>query len=361
MSLVSKTIFLSDTHNYHVDWQSLLGEGSYGKVVPGVHLPSQDLVAIKVANEGRQEDFLRGISIFKMLGSHRNVIPMWDSVCVDSCSAIVFPRIDCDLVAYARTCGDKGRLQADIVRKLGWHMNLGLAYIHSRGIIHRDLHVGNVLVHTSPLRACIADLGFAKALGATCQADQSYTLCAIQFRAPEIMFGAQYGQAIDMWGLGCIIAQMAIGKMVFGHRSDFPSQWGTLVVMASLLGTPCESTWPGLTRLPHFTAHLPKFAPGGLSLIWILCEISLEFTSLCLAYDPAKRLSAMQALEHKYYQTSGVARAHARQHQHNVDADYHPDQTSSCCVPFSGQVAADFLLGKKMDEMTPAYVEQDQS
>lgn len=355
-------------HNYHVDWDVLLGRGSWGTVVAGVHKPSQDSVAIKYSigeEEGerareKREGLKHEIDIYKVLGSHTNVLSMWDSALAGNNVAIVLPRLDCDLIEYMLKHGHNSRLPPVLVRKFAWQITLGLAYIHSRDIVHRDLHTGNVLVHIKPLRAVIADFGFARCLEATCQVDKYYTLCAVQFRAPELILGKSYGQAIDVWALGCIVAHISLGVMIFGHKTDFPSEWGTLVAIASLLGTPCEATWPGVTSLPHFTAgKLPQLPSRGLLSIWTSCEAALDFTSSCLVYDPLKRMTAMHALEHKYYQTEGVVRVYALHHQHNVDPDTHPDATSACCVPFAGQVATDFLLGKTFDEFTPAYVEED--
>ena len=84
---------------YDVEWDLVLGKGNYGKVMAGVHRPSSDRVAIKCMNEIK--DGLREIDMLAMLGTHPNVLPMWDHVLVDSGIAIVFPREACDLLSYS--------------------------------------------------------------------------------------------------------------------------------------------------------------------------------------------------------------------------------------------------------------------
>lgn len=91
----------------------------------------------------------------------------------------------------------------------------GLKYLHSAGIIHRDLKPGNLLVN-SDCRLKICDFGFARAV----QKDQS-TLMTLEvvtqyYRAPELLAGCRhYDTAIDMWAVGCILAELLGRKILF--------------------------------------------------------------------------------------------------------------------------------------------------
>jgi glycogen synthase kinase 3 beta len=94
-----------------------------------------------------------------------------------------------------------------MVKVMMWQLLRGLAFIHSKNIMHRDIKPQNLLVTASGLLV-IADFGSAK------QIDQTSTsyICSRHYRAPELIFGSKsYTQAIDIWSAGCVLFEMLTG------------------------------------------------------------------------------------------------------------------------------------------------------
>ena len=94
-----------------------------------------------------------------------------------------------------------------------------LAYIHGKGICHRDIKPQNVLVNPKTHMVKMCDFGSAKKLMKG-QGNVAY-ICSRYYRAPELIFGAtEYTNAIDVWSTGCVIAEMIIGKPIFPGSSS---------------------------------------------------------------------------------------------------------------------------------------------
>lgn len=121
------------------------------------------------------------------------------------------------------------------------------------------------------------------------------------FRAPELLYGStQYGLEIDLWSLGCVFAELFTLEPLFPGTSDI-DQLGRVM---DVLGNLNEEVWPGCSRLPDYKmisfdkvenpmgieARMPRRAPDEVTLVKKL-----------VSYDPAKRATAMELLQDKYF------------------------------------------------------------
>ncbi|ETN79546.1 kinase domain protein [Necator americanus] len=125
----------------------------------------------------------------------------------------------------------------------------GMKYIHSLYIMHRivkDLKPENILV-TSHNQVKIADFGQACLFYPGEDREYEENVATRQYRAPELLFGCRhYTPAVDIWALGCILAEFVNVFPLFPGNSDIEQ----ITRIFSVLGTPSEHTWPSWTTMP---------------------------------------------------------------------------------------------------------------
>ena len=108
-----------------------------------------------------------------------------------------------------------------------------LAYLHSLGICHRDIKPQNLLTDPRSHVLKLCDFGSSKAL----QPDEPSVayICSRYYRAPELIFGAtDYTVTIDIWSMGCVFAELVLGKPVFPGDTGIDQ----LLEIIKILGTP---------------------------------------------------------------------------------------------------------------------------
>lgn len=131
---------------------------------------------------------------------------------------IIFELMEADLhtVIRAEICRDEQ------IRYIIYQLILALCFIHSLKIIHRDLKPSNILIN----RDCsikLADFGLARYMeGVEKCPDPVLTdyVATRWYRAPELLLGSPaYNSKIDMWGFGCIMAEIYMSKPLFPGSS----------------------------------------------------------------------------------------------------------------------------------------------
>lgn len=137
-------------------------------------------------------------------------------------------------------------------------MLCGLKYIHSADVLHRDLKPGNLLVNADcELKIC--DFGLARGFSENPDENAGFMteyVATRWYRAPEIMLSfTNYTKAIDIWSVGCILAELLGGKPIFRGK-DYVDQLNQILM---ILGTPPESTLQriGSHRAQNYVRSLP--------------------------------------------------------------------------------------------------------
>ncbi|XP_067882688.1 serine/threonine-protein kinase NLK2-like isoform X2 [Heterodontus francisci] len=191
-------------------------------------------------------------------------------------------------------------LSSDHIKVFLYQILRGLKYLHSAGILHRDIKPGNLLVNSNcVLKIC--DFGLARLEELDERQHMTQEVVTQYYRAPEILMGcAHYDSSIDVWSVGCIFAELLGRRILFQAQSPIQQ----LDLITDLLGTPpplslhsaCEGAKTHILRGQH--------KPPSLSVLYMLSDEATHeaIHLLCrmLVFDPVKRISAHEALTHPY-------------------------------------------------------------
>eukprot|EP00746_Dinoflagellata_sp_MGD_P166643 gnl/MRDRNA2_/MRDRNA2_96686_c0_seq1.p1 gnl/MRDRNA2_/MRDRNA2_96686_c0~~gnl/MRDRNA2_/MRDRNA2_96686_c0_seq1.p1 ORF type:complete len:319 (-),score=60.66 gnl/MRDRNA2_/MRDRNA2_96686_c0_seq1:113-1069(-) len=280
----------------------LLGEGTYGKVYKARSHKSGELVAMKQMKLGGEEEgvpstAIREIALLKEL-SHTNVVKLLDVFCSAAKLVLVFEFLDQDLKKYMKAL--KVPLPPATIKNLAFQLCRGVEFCHANRILHRDIKPQNLLVDNR-LRLKIADFGLARAYSVPVP-KYTHEVVTVWYRAPEILLGsAIYSVPVDLWSVGCVLAEMATGAPLFAGDSEID----TIFKIFQKLGTPTEADWPGLSELPDFKPSFPKWpARGWESIGNTAAQVGpdgIDLLRKLTSYDPKRRWSARKAMGHPYF------------------------------------------------------------
>ncbi|CAK5273806.1 unnamed protein product [Mycena citricolor] len=276
-----------------------IGEGTYAVVYRGREASTNRKVAIKKIKVGQFKDGLdmsaiREVKYLREL-KHQNVIEV-PSRCFllqdESQSCVGIFGLGFGAIIKDRTLVF---LPADIKSWIAMTFR-GLEFCHRNWILHRDLKPNNLLI-ASDGQLKIADFGLARDFAdpghkMTCQVITRW------YRPPELLFGSRYySTAVDIWSVGCIFAELMLRTPYMAGESDMDQ----LKTIFRALGTPTEQDWPGHTKLPDYVP-IGQFPKTPLRDLFTAASAdTLNLLGQCLVYEPRKRLSAKDALNHAYF------------------------------------------------------------
>ncbi|KAG8745736.1 MAP kinase Pmk1 [Ceratobasidium sp. 414] len=290
----------------------VVGEGAYGIVCSAMHRPTGRKVAIKKIAPFDHSMFclrtLRELKLLKFLseaGVSENIISILDIIKPPSLEAfkevyLIQELMETDMHRVIRTQD----LSDDHAQYFIYQTLRALKALHSADVIHRDLKPSNLLLNANcDLKVC--DFGLARSVK-TAEPSGTETgfmteyVATRWYRAPEIMLTfKQYTKAIDVWSVGCILAEMLSGKPLFPGR-DYHHQ---LTLILDVLGTPTLDEFYAITtrRSRDYIRALPfrKRRPFA-QLFPNASALAVDFLTKTLTFDPKKRITVEDALCHPY-------------------------------------------------------------
>lgn len=283
--------------------ESVIGSGTYGKVFKAIHVYTKNLVALKkIRMEGEKDGFpVTAIREIKLLQSlkHENVVQLQEVMVENNDCFMVFEYLSHDLTGLLNHPTFK--LEHSHKKHLAKQLFDGLNHLHRRGVLHRDIKAANILIsNTGQLK--LADFGLARFYSKTGHPDYTNRVITIWYRSPELLLGeTQYGPAVDIWSAACVMIE------IFTKHAIFPGDGGEinqLDKIYNVLGTPTRSEWPGLVDMAWFELLRPvERKPNTFAEKYQerLTPAAFDLLQAMFLYDPVKRPTAGDVLEHPYF------------------------------------------------------------
>ncbi|SOV10859.1 glycogen synthase kinase 3, putative [Plasmodium sp. gorilla clade G2] len=283
---------------------NIIGNGSFGVVYEAICIDTSEKVAIKKVLQDPQYKN-RELMIMKNL-NHKNIIYLKDYYYTEAFKKnekniylnVVMEYIPQTVHKYMKYYSRNNQsLPLFLVKLYSYQLCRALSYLHSKFICHRDLKPQNLLIDPKTHTLKLCDFGSAKSLLAG-QRSVSY-ICSRFYRAPELMLGStNYTTHIDLWSLGCIIAEMILGYPIFSGQSSVDQ----LVRIIQVLGTPTEEQLKEMNpnyadiKFPDVKSKdLRKVFPKGTP------DEAINLITQFLKYEPLKRLNPIEALADPFF------------------------------------------------------------
>ncbi|XP_019760490.1 dual specificity tyrosine-phosphorylation-regulated kinase 2 isoform X2 [Dendroctonus ponderosae] len=313
---------------YRYEVLKVIGKGSFGQVVKAYDHASHTHVALKMVRNKKRfhRQALEEVRILEHLRKQdkdntMNIIHMLDSFNFRNHMCITFELLSINLYELIKKNKFKG-FSLQLVRKFCHSLLLCLEALNQNKIIHCDMKPENILLKQQG-RSGLKVIDF----GSSCyEQNRVYTYIQSRFyRAPEVILGARYGMPIDMWSLGCILAELLMGFPLLPGEDEGDQ----LACIMELLDHPPQKLLDQSKRAKNFISSkgIPRYCtcstlddgsivlsvgvsrrgkprgpPGSKDLKRALkgCEdpLFLDFIARCLEWDPDERMTPAQALRH---------------------------------------------------------------
>lgn len=290
-----------------------VGKGAYGIVWKAVDKKTRITVALKkifdaFQNSTDAQRTYREIMFLQELNRehHENIIRLINVLKADNDKDIylVFDYMEINLHAVIRA----NILEEVHKRYILYQIVNALTYMHSGELLHRDMKPSNVLLN-SDCHVKLCDFGLARSV-TDIEDDKSVVMtdyvATRWYRAPEILLGStKYTKAVDMWSIGCILAELLAGKPLFPGSSTL----NQLERIIAVCGFPSQDDIASVrskfaqTMLDGSAKDQKKCKPQLVDMFQDQPDVPKEAIDLLqklLVFNPTKRITAEKAMKHPY-------------------------------------------------------------
>ncbi|CAF0751832.1 unnamed protein product [Adineta steineri] len=282
----------------------VIGQGAYGCVFKSRNVTTNETVAIKKMSilrtrNGLPAPVIREAALLKRVGKadSDNLIKLKDVFIeppnIDTQNMyFIFEHVERDLERYLKL---HNPLDINQIRNFTQQLLTAVSILHSHSIFHRDIKPQNILItHDGILK--LADFGLAREY----HEHKVFTTVVVTmwYRAPEILLSSPYCTSADMWSIGCILGEMALGRPLFAAKSE--SRQLRRIIL--LMGLPNQDEWPN--ESPIGREAFENFSQSTITLERLVRfedNCAFELLRSLLSFKQSLRPTANRALEHNFF------------------------------------------------------------
>ncbi|ELU03978.1 hypothetical protein CAPTEDRAFT_92430 [Capitella teleta] len=293
----------------HFSDATVIGHGVTGLVYAATELRTKTRVAIKKLFFSTRRQCQAGLREIRFLRQmqHENIVSLRDILDAGGSPVKNEPSLDSAYLVQELLDTDLGRiieskqLTAEHSKFICYQILRGLKYIHSANVVHRDLKPSNVMLNCDTLLVKIGDYGLARVVDPSYnhQGRLTENIGSCWYKAPEVILTpGKYNRAVDLWAVGCILAEMLLGSLLFCE----PNEMSQVLKMIDTLHL-SEADWSlVLGVMPNkLLKNQPMRPRQPLSTSLAHLDVSTYgFVEKLLTFDPACRPSATDALSDVY-------------------------------------------------------------
>ncbi|XP_051232792.1 cyclin-dependent kinase-like 5 isoform X1 [Dicentrarchus labrax] len=282
----------------------IVGEGAYGVVLKCRHKETNEIVAIKKfkdseENEEVKETTLRELKMLRTL-KQENIVELKEAFRRRGKLYLVFEYVEKNMLELLEELPNG--VPTEKARSYIYQLIRAIHWCHKHDIVHRDIKPENLLISSDDvLKLC--DFGFARNLSEGTDANYTEYVATRWYRSPELLLGAPYGKAVDMWSVGCILGELSDGQPLFPGESEIDQ----LFTIQKVLGPLPPEQMKLFYNNPRF--HGLRFPavnhPQTLErrYLGIIGGALLDLLKNLLLLNPTERFLTEQSLNHHAFQT----------------------------------------------------------
>ncbi|ROL48228.1 Dual specificity tyrosine-phosphorylation-regulated kinase 4 [Anabarilius grahami] len=339
-----------------------MGLGAFGQVFKCRDHKTNEMVAIKILcimkddQTSKTEVKILEALLKKDKDSSTKTVQMKEHFIFRRHLCIAFELLGSNLNEILKKRHRQG-LSKNLVRRYACSLLKCLQALHDEKIIHADLKPENILaIDEEHSDIKVADFGCG------CYEDEKVFgyIGTRWYRAPELLLRQPYGTAIDMWSLGCVLAELHTGQPIFTGRNELDQ----LSCIMQVLGMPSIDVteksefwtaffarkWKNKTVAKHAGIRHPKSRPL-VNILGTTDPSFLDFMQSCLTWDPKMRMTPQEAMQHKW-----ILEGHRNNHNGTHDHLRHEPKDSTVEPSFPKALLCEERLARLRNAYNPLKI-----
>ncbi|XP_005093100.2 MAPK/MAK/MRK overlapping kinase [Aplysia californica] len=283
------------------------GEGTFSEVLKCQVIKDGTYRACKKMKQTyesiEQVNNLREIQAMRRLAPHPNVLELQEVIFDKKSGTLVLVCELMDMNIYEmirevnprQTRGKRHYLPERKIKHYMYQLLKSIDHMHRNGIFHRDVKPENILVKDELLK--LADFGSCRSV----YSKQPYTeyISTRWYRAPEcLLTDGYYNYKMDIWSVGCVFYEILSLHPLFPGSNEVDQ----IAKIHDVMGTPDASVLNKLKRSRGMNFNFPPKKGSGIDhLLTHVSSDAIELIYLMCTYDPDDRITAREALKHRYF------------------------------------------------------------